>query len=114
MTEVEQLEQELACQAAKMDLASFCTPCQQDGAWWYNLERTVLADPSCVAKAVRYLELRQRLERNPLSPHLVRVVDQVQEKKRPSPLHKLLLFLSCDVDLLAAQSELLTMAQAVA
>lgn len=67
------LATELADDVARSDIESFCRREEAEGHDWYDTDRPdVQPEDGCVAKAVRYLDLRHRVTHHPRYPHLVR------------------------------------------
>lgn len=67
------LATELADDVTRSDIESFCVRIELDDVDWFDTHRPdVDFESGCVAKAVRYLELRNRLIRHTQQPHLVR------------------------------------------
>lgn len=67
------LATELADDVARSDIESFCVSTELDGVDWFDTHHPdVDFEIGCVAKAVRYLDLRNRLIRQSQQPHLVR------------------------------------------
>jgi hypothetical protein len=70
--EVDQLAHELAYEAARSYIESFCGHAFGDAGW---RDTTVSDDPEAVRRAVRYLELRNQLDRHVKRNTVVRVLD---------------------------------------
>lgn len=63
----------LADDVARSDIESFCVSADAEGEEWFDTHRPdVDFESGCVAKAVRYLDLRHRVIHHPQQPHLVR------------------------------------------
>ena len=78
MSELQQLERELAYGAARADIECHCKREEHSGQYhgpWYNEEPKDPEDKQWVSRAVRYLHLRGLLRRHPKETHLVRPVD---------------------------------------
>jgi hypothetical protein len=65
--------QELADNAAQADIESFCPWVMRNRHKWFSTEDLGEVERPIVSRAVEYLELRKRLERNRTEPHLVLV-----------------------------------------
>ena len=80
MSELQQLERELACGAARADIERHCQREHHSGQYygpWYNEKPKDPDDSERVARAVRYLDLRGLLIRHPKESHLVRTALQL-------------------------------------
>jgi hypothetical protein len=67
------LATELADDVARSDIESYCAIEHADKHDWYDTHHSDPAtDSDAVAKAVRYLDLRNRVTHHPQQPHLVR------------------------------------------
>lgn len=77
MTELQQLERQLAESAARAEIFSNCPPRQDvtedTNARWYDTAGVPADEADLVLPAVRYLELRQLLIRHPTQPALVQL-----------------------------------------
>ncbi len=88
MSELRQLEQEIAYSSARSDIECYCTSENVGGVtplWWYDITSAESdEEQEWVTMAVRYLELRGLLLRHPENATLVRPLsapegDKVQE-----------------------------------
>lgn len=67
------LATELADDVSRSDIESFCVRTELDDVDWFDTHRPdVDFESGCVAKALRYLDLRNRVIHHPQQPHLVR------------------------------------------
>lgn len=60
----EALQRELADEAATSDVDCCCLREEREGGMWYDLASVEEADKDWLARAVRYLDMRQMLERD--------------------------------------------------
>ena len=78
--EIAQLERDLAYGAARADIECHCRSQIIDGVEWYDLNRPMEDDDpheeQWIARAARYLTLRNLLTKHPDQPGLVRPLDQ--------------------------------------
>lgn len=74
-TELQQLMEEIADDAAAMDLGAYCSMVTRDGHSWFDTTspRSWTSDRDLVHSRVRYLELRGKLIRHPAYRDLVRM-----------------------------------------
>lgn len=75
LPDLHELQRELADEAAASDVQSCCTRDEREGAFWYDLASVSEDDKDWLARAVRYLDMRQLLERDPTNCSLVRMLD---------------------------------------
>jgi hypothetical protein len=61
MTDLEQLERELATEAAVSDVECCCLREEVGGVMWYDLNSVKDEDRDWLARAVRYLDMRAML-----------------------------------------------------
>lgn len=74
--EVEKIRDELAYEAAKSDLESFCRLKRSEGGlYWYDTSEVLDGLEMDVARALVYLDSVNMVIRNPERPALVRVKD---------------------------------------
>jgi len=78
--ELERLAHEIAYGAARSDIECYCEGQAEAGArlsWWYDTTSAESSEEQeWVVMAVRYLELRGLLKRNPENAALVRPMDE--------------------------------------
>ncbi len=78
MSDIRQLEQELAYSAARSDIECHCVSEKHSGQHhgrWHDLSTAGNDEEEWVANAVRYLEARNLLKRHPVRNTLVKVLD---------------------------------------
>ena len=78
MTDIKQLERELAYSAARSDIESICIATAPNGMGatiWRDTRSLGWEDAEFVSSAITYLESRNLLRRHPEMVELVRVVD---------------------------------------
>lgn len=69
---LEALQRELADEAATSDVDCCCLREEREGAMWYDLASVTDEDKDWLVRAVRYLDMRQMLERDPTNCSWVR------------------------------------------
>ncbi|WP_454674871.1 hypothetical protein [Achromobacter pestifer] len=74
-TELKNLMADIADEAAALDLGAYCTPIISKGKHWLDTTRprSWTTDREIVERAIRYLDLRKKIERHPQKPDLLRV-----------------------------------------
>jgi len=74
--ELHALMADIADEAAAMDLGAYCTPTMSGGQHWLDTTRprSWTTDREIVERAIRYLELRGKLQRHASKPDLIRIV----------------------------------------
>lgn len=79
ITEIAELQREIAYHGARSDIESFCTSTRHSGPYagiWYDIEHLSMPDTlELVQKSARYLELLGLLLRHPHNRLLVRPLD---------------------------------------
>lgn len=86
MTDIQQLERELAYSAARSDIECHCAPEKppgkyhsgKQGMWWDLGSIDDPYDRAWVARGVAYLEARKLLKRHTDNPALVQVLEDVK------------------------------------
>jgi hypothetical protein len=69
--DLEALQRELADEAATSDVDTCCLREVRDGVMWYDLGSVEEKDREWLTRAVRYLDMRQMLERDPANSNCV-------------------------------------------
>jgi hypothetical protein len=72
LPDLHDLQRELADEAATSDVESCCLDEEREGVMWYDLDSVEDGDKDWLARAVRYLDMRQLLERDPTNCSWVR------------------------------------------
>lgn len=73
MTRLQELMQELADTSARADIESYCVWRMKDRKRWFDTSGLDPEEQEFVNKAVEYMELRGKLERNGMRNEFVRI-----------------------------------------
>lgn len=70
---LEALQRELADETAISDVDCYCLREEREGVMWYDLESVDDEVKDWLARAVRYLDMRQMIERDPTNCSWVKI-----------------------------------------